>query len=229
MKRALFLALLAALPVNASVLHLSVNQMIHPISDEFIGRGLAQAERQGDQAVILEMSTPGGLLDSTRDIVEKIMTSRVPVIVYVAPAGSRAASAGFFILESADIAAMAPGTNTGAAHPVLLGQKVDDIMKEKTLSVLMDPNIVFLLLVIGALSIFAEFQHPGAVIPGVAGAISVLLALFALNLLPTQYASLVLLLAAFALFALEAKYAAHGILGIGGIICMVFGGLFLVD
>lgn len=319
MKRALFLVLLAALPANASVLHLSVNQMIHPISDEFIGRGLAQAERQGDQAVILEMSTPGGLLDSTRAIVEKIMTSRVPVIVYVAPSGSRAASAGFFILESADIAAMAPGTNTGAAHPVLLGQKVDDIMKakmendaaafmrtiaarrgrnvtvaesavresksfteqealsqklidvvaddvpsllraidgrtvrryngttvtlktagtavtnyemtlkEKTLSVLMDPNIAFLLLVIGALSIFAEFQHPGAVIPGVSGAISVLLALFALNLLPTRYASLVLLLAAFILFALEAKYAAHGILGIGGIICMVFGGLFLVD
>src|SRR5204862_5047247 len=106
-------------------------QMIHPLSDEFIGRGLAQAERENAQAVILEMSTPGGLLDSTRDIVEKIMTSRVPVIVYVAPAGSRAASAGFFILESADIAAMAPGTNTGAAHPVLLGQNVDDIMKSK--------------------------------------------------------------------------------------------------
>src|SRR6185295_11709210 len=84
-----------------------------------------------DQAVILEMSTPGGLLDSTRDIVEKIMTSRVPVIVYVAPAGSRAASAGFFILESADIAAMAPGTNTGAAHPVILGEKLDEVMKTK--------------------------------------------------------------------------------------------------
>src|SRR5258707_7948474 len=130
MKRAL-LALLIAIPANATVLHLSVNQMIHPISDEFIGRGLAQAERQGDQAVILEMSTPGGLLDSTRSIVEKIMTSRVPVIVYVAPAGSRAASAGFFILESADIAAMAPGTNTGAAHPVLLGEKMDEVMKAK--------------------------------------------------------------------------------------------------
>src|SRR2546430_2684617 len=103
MKRALLLALLAALPLNASVLHLSVNQMIHPISDEFIGRGLEQAVKQHDDAVILEMSTPGGLLDSTRDIVEKIMTSRVPVIVYVAPAGSRAASAGFFILESADV------------------------------------------------------------------------------------------------------------------------------
>src|SRR5213075_2779198 len=130
MKRAL-LVLLVAIPAHASVLHLSVNQMIHPISDEFIGRALAQAEKGGDQAVILEMSTPGGLLDSTRDIVEKIMTSRVPVIVYVAPTGSRAASAGFFILESADIAAMAPGTNTGAAHPVLIGQRMDDVMKSK--------------------------------------------------------------------------------------------------
>src|SRR5438874_303503 len=133
MKRALLAALLVlgAAIADASVLRLSVNQMIHPISDEFIGRGLAQAERQHDDAVILEMSTPGGLLDSTRAIVEKIMTSRVPVIVYVAPTGSRAASAGFFILESADIAAMAPGTNTGAAHPVILGEKMDEVMKTK--------------------------------------------------------------------------------------------------
>src|SRR5215218_9641660 len=101
------------------------------VSDEFIGRGLAQADRLRDDAVVLELSTPGGLLDSTRAIVEKIMTSRVPVIVYVAPAGSRAASAGFFILESADIAAMAPGTNTGAAHPVLLGETMDEVMKTK--------------------------------------------------------------------------------------------------
>src|SRR5947209_2154774 len=107
MKRLLIpLLLSASAAANGAVLRLSVNQMIHPISDEFIGRGLAEAERHGDAAVVLEMSTPGGLLDSTRNIVEKIMTSRVPVIVYVAPAGSRAASAGFFILESADIAAM---------------------------------------------------------------------------------------------------------------------------
>src|SRR6059058_5433338 len=132
MKRALLLALLIpAAAGRASVLHLSVNDMIHPISHEFIGRGLDQAAKEHDDAVILEMSTPGGLLDSTRDIVEKIMTSRVPVIVYVAPAGSRAASAGFFILEAADIAAMAPGTNTGAAHPVILGEKMDDVMKMK--------------------------------------------------------------------------------------------------
>jgi membrane-bound serine protease (ClpP class) len=105
----------------------------------------------------------------------------------------------------------------------------DMTLKQKVLAVLMDPNIAFLLLVIGALSIFAEFQHPGAVIPGVTGTVAVLLALFALNLLPTRYAALVLLLGAVALFALEAKYAAHGVLGIGGVICMVFGGLFLVD
>ena len=133
MRRALaVIALLAAAcQLNASVLRLNINDTIHPITDEFIGRAIDQAQREHDDAVILELTTPGGLLDSTRAIVEKIMTSRVPVIVYVAPAGSRAASAGFFILESADVAAMAPGTNTGAAHPVLLGEKVDEIMKAK--------------------------------------------------------------------------------------------------
>ncbi|HEX7681448.1 MAG TPA: nodulation protein NfeD, partial [Thermoanaerobaculia bacterium] len=134
MRRALAIAALltaATLSAHASVLRLNVNDMIHPISDEYIGRAIDQAQSEHDDAVILVLSTPGGLLDSTRSIVEKIMTSRVPVIVYVAPAGSRAASAGFFILESADIAAMAPGTNTGAAHPVLLGEKMDEIMKAK--------------------------------------------------------------------------------------------------
>jgi len=325
MKRSLLAALvvltasLVTSLAEASVLRLSVNQMIHPISDEFIGRGLAEAEKRGDSAVVLELSTPGGLLVSTRAIVEKIMTARVPVIVYVTPTGSQAASAGFFVLEAADIAAMAPGTNTGAAHPVILGEKMDEIMKtkmendaaalmrtiaarrgrnvvvaesavresksfteqealtqklidivaadlpallravdgrtirryngttvtlktagtpirtyemtlkEKVLAKLMDPNIAFLLLVLGGLALMAEFNHPGAVVPGVTGIISILLALFALNLLPVRYASLALLLAAFALFALEAKYATHGILGIGGVICMVFGALFLVD
>jgi membrane-bound serine protease (ClpP class) len=313
------LLLMSAAAAEGSVLRLSINHTIHPIADEFVGRGLAQAERMRDQAVIIELSTPGGLLDSTRGIVEKIMTARVPVIVYVAPAGGRAASAGFFILEAADIAAMAPGTNTGAAHPVLLGTKMDEIMKakmendaaafmrtiaarrgrnvavaesavresksfteqealnhklidviaadipsllravdgrtirryngttvtlktagvpvrtyemtvkEKVLSKLMDPNIAFLLFVLGALALMAEFNHPGAIVPGVVGLIAILLALFALNLLPTRYAALALLLAAFALFALEAKFATHGILGIGGIVCMVFGALFLVD
>jgi membrane-bound serine protease (ClpP class) len=322
MKRTLILAAAVALAVNAraAVLQINVNDMIHPISDEFIGRALAEAQRTHAEALLIVLTTPGGLVDSTRSIVEKIMTSRVPVIVYVAPAGSRAASAGFFILESADVAAMAPGTNTGAAHPVsLTGKEMDPIMKtkvendsaafmrtiaakrtrnvavaesavresksfteqealqqklidviapdvpsllravegrtlhrydnsssvlhvvgkpvnryemtlkERLLSTLMDPNIAFLLLALGGLAIYAEFNHPGAVLPGVVGVISILLALFALNLLPTRYASLALLLAAFALFALEAKFATHGVLGIGGIVCMIFGGLFLVD
>lgn len=322
MRRAFAIAALlttVAFHARGSVLRINVSDMIHPISDEFIGRGLEQAQREHDDAIILVLSTPGGLLDSTRSIVEKIMTSRIPIIVYVAPTGSRAASAGFFILESADVAAMAPGTNTGAAHPVILGDKMDEIMKAKMendaaafmrtiaakrgrnvavaesavresksfteqealsqklidviapneralllaidgrtfkrydgssvtlhvagtrintiemtlrqrlMSALMDPNIAFLLLVLGGLALFAEFNHPGAVVPGVVGVIAIVLALFALNLLPTRFASLALLLVAFALFALEAKFASHGVLGIGGIICMVIGALFLVD
>jgi membrane-bound serine protease (ClpP class) len=321
MKRAILAAVVTtfALTANASVLRITVNDMIHPISDEYIGRALADAARVKDAAVIIELSTPGGLIESTRSIVEKMMTSRVPVIVYVSPTGSRAASAGFFLLEAADVAVMAPGTNTGAAHPVILGEKMDEIMKtkmendaaafmrtiasrrgrnvavaesavrqsksftedealqqklidlvapslpallraadgrhvkrydgstvtlhltnqvvrsydmslkERLLSMLMDPNIAFLLFALGSLAIFAELNHPGAVLPGVVGVIAILLALFALNLLPTRYAALALLIAAFALFALEAKYATHGILGIGGVICMIFGALFLVD
>src|SRR5438270_5897993 len=321
MKRALVAIspLFFALTAHAAVLRITVNDMIHPISDEYIGRALSEAARAHDSAVVIDLTTPGGLLDSTRSIVEKLMTSPVPVIIYVAPAGSRAASAGFFLLEAADIAAMAPGTNTGAAHPIILGEKMDEIMKtkmendaaafmrtiaarrgrnvavaesavresksftedealnqklidviapdlpslfralegkrvrrydgstttlhlvgkpvrsydmslkERLLSMLMDPNIAFLLFALGSLAIFAEFNHPGAVVPGVVGVISILLALFALNLLPTRYASLALLLLAFTLFALEAKYATHGVLGIGGIICMIFGALFLVD
>lgn len=311
--------LLIAATSDAGVLRVAVSDVIHPISDEVIGRALTQAAASHADAVVIELRTPGGLLDSTRSIVEKIMTSPVPVIVYVSPAGSTAASAGFFILQSADIAAMAPGTNTGAAHPVLLGGKMDEIMKtkmendasafmrtiatrrgrnvavaesavrqsksfteqealsqklidvvapdiasllravngrtvhlyngktvslavvgkpvtsyemtlkERVLSKLMDPNIAFLLFVLGGLALFAEFNHPGAIVPGVVGVVSILLALFALNLLPTRFAALGLLLGAFALFALEAKYATHGVLGIGGIVCMIFGALFLVD
>ena len=322
MRRAFIIAAIlavVALRAPASVLRLTVNDTIQPISDEFIGRALEQAQREHDDAVILVISTPGGLLDSTRSIVEKIMTSRVPVVVFVAPAGSRAASAGFFILESADVAAMAPGTNTGAAHPVIFGGAMDEIMKvkmendaaafmrtiaakrgrnvpvaesavrqsksfteqealaqklidviapneqallkaidgrtfkrydgttvtlhvantrvntiemslrQRLMSALMDPNIAFLLLVLGGLAIFAEFNHPGAVVPGVVGVIAIVLALFALNLLPMRFASLALLVLAFALFALEAKFATHGVLGAGGIACMIIGGLFLVD
>ena len=119
-------------PSSAEILKIVVNDTIHPITDEYIGRALSEAERNKDQALLIEMNTPGGLLESTRNIIEKILASPVPVIIYVTPSGSRAASAGFFILQSADVAAMAPGTNTGAAHPVTLGGgKMDDVMKRR--------------------------------------------------------------------------------------------------
>jgi len=307
-------------PASAEVLKIVVNDTIHPITDEYIGRALAEAERNKDQALLIEINTPGGLLESTRDIIEKILASPVPIIVYVTPSGSRAASAGFFILESADVAAMAPGTNTGAAHPVTIGGgKMDDVMKEKLendsaalmrsvvskrgrnvdvaesavrqsksftdqealsqklidyvasseqdllkqiqgkpvkrfngqtvtlnlagqpirdygmtlkqriLAYIMDPNVAFILLAIGALALYAEFNHPGAVVPGTVGVVFILLAIFALNLLPVRFAALVLILASFVLFALEAKFATHGVLTIGGIVTMVLGGLLLVD
>ena len=311
--------LLVSFSASADVLRIRVDGPIHPITDEFIGRARDLAAKEKDQAVVIEMRTPGGLDESTRAIVEKMLRSTVPVIVFVAPSGSRAASAGFFILQAADIAAMAPGTNTGAAHPVLLGEKMDDVMKEKlendaaafmrsivgkrgrnvavaesavresksfteqealqqklidviapdfaalmraiegrtlhrfngtstTLHVvgkpvrnyemtlkqrilawIMDPNVAFILFALGALALWAEFNHPGAVIPGVVGIVAILLAVFALNLLPVRFAAVALLLGAFVLFGLEAKFATHGVLGIGGIICMVFGALFLVD
>src|ERR1700731_3633472 len=116
----------------AQVLKVVVNDTIQPITEEYIARALDEAQRKNDQAVLIAINTPGGLVDSTRKIIEKITASPIPVIIYVTPSGSRAASAGFFILEAADVAAMAPGTNTGAAHPVVLGGgKMDDVMKEK--------------------------------------------------------------------------------------------------
>lgn len=322
MKRAaiaVVLILLSSTAASAGVLRIVLNDMIHPITDEFIGRAIDRAAAERADALIIELSTPGGLDDSTRAIVEKIFKSKVPVIVYVSPSGSRAASAGFFILESADVAAMSPGTNTGAAHPVLLGEKLDDVMKmklqndaaafmrtiaqrrgrnvavaesavreaksftedealsqhlidviapnlpalvraldgrtikrfdgststlklagkevktmemtlkQKLLSFIMNPNVAFILMSLGMMALWAEFSHPGAILPGVVGLIAILLAAFALNLLPTRYAAIVLIVAAFALFALEAKFTSYGILGIGGVICLVFGALLLVD
>src|SRR5690242_7538248 len=128
----LLVLLAAAHAASAEVLKVVVNDTIQPITDEYIGRALQDAKLHGDEAVLIELSTPGGLVDSTRDIINKILESPVPVIIYVTPSGSRAASAGFFILESADVAAMSPGTNTGAAHPVIMGGgKMDDVMKQK--------------------------------------------------------------------------------------------------
>jgi len=312
--------LLAPLLLRADVLKIEVRDTIQPISDEFIGRALDQAGREHDEAVIIELSTPGGMLESTRSIIEKILASPVPVIVYVAPSSARAASAGFFILESADVAAMAPGTNTGAAHPVIFGgEKMDEVMKAKMendaaafirsfvskrgrnlelaesavrqsksftdqealkehlidviapdipdllkqldgrtitrfngsttvlhlagqrvqtldmslkqriLDFMMDPNVAFILFAIGMLALYVEFNHPGAIVPGVVGFIFVLLAVFAFNILPTRHAALILIVAAFVMFILDAKFATHGALTVGGIALMILGALLLVD
>jgi len=315
------LALLATSLASAnSIVKIRVDDTIQPITAEYIDRAIERARQTNADAVLIELSTPGGLLDSTRTIIQTILASPVPVIIYVAPSGARAASAGFFILEAADVAAMAPGTNTGAAHPVTLGgEKMDDTMKAKVendsaafmrsyvgprgrnvqlaetavreskswtdqealqqhlidvvardqndlfhqlegrtikrfdgktvklhlagasvdelpmtlkqriLDFLLDPNIAFLVLAVGALALYAEFNHPGAIVPGVVGVVFILLALFALNLLPTRYASFTLIIASFVLFALEAKFATHGILGLGGIVLLTIGGLLLVD
>jgi membrane-bound serine protease (ClpP class) len=304
----------------SSIAKIVLDDTIQPISDEYIGRAIEQARQTNADAVLIELRTPGGLVDSTRSIIEKMLASPVPVIVYVAPSGARAASAGFFILEAADVAAMAPGTNTGAAHPVTLGgEKMDDVMKQKLendsaafmrsfvgprgrnvalaetavreskswtdkealdqhlvdyvarderdlfqqlqgkpikrfngktvtldlvgaqvtelqmtlkqriLDFLLDPNIAFLVLAVGALALYAEFNNPGAILPGVVGVVFVLLALFALNLLPVRYAAFTLIMAAFVMFGLEAKFATHGVLGVAGIALMTIGGLLLVD
>jgi membrane-bound serine protease (ClpP class) len=319
------LLFLFAAVCSADVLRVAVNDLIQPVTAEYIGRALAAAAANHDQAVLIEINTPGGLVDSTREIIEKIVASPVPVIIYVTPSGSRAASAGFFILECGDVAAMAPGTNTGAAHPIILGEKMDDVMKQKMendaaalmrsvvakrgrnvelaesavresksftdqealdknlieyiapnehdlfrqlngksfkrfngttvtlslhdndkdkdepvrdyrmtlkeriLSYLMDPNVAFILLAIGALALYAEFNHPGAVIPGTVGVVFILLAAFALNLLPVRFAAIAMIIGAFALFAAEAKFASHGVLTTGGIVLLTMGGLFLVD
>jgi membrane-bound serine protease (ClpP class) len=313
---------------SAEVLRVTINDAIQPVTAEYIARALETAAANHDEAVLIELNTPGGLVESTREIIEKITASQIPVIVYVTPSGSRAASAGFFILESADVAAMAPGTNTGAAHPVILGSKMDDVMKmklendaaalmrsvvakrgrnvelaesavresksfteqealdkklieyiapteqdlfrqlngktikrfngtsvtlnlqptdkngekqdeperdykmtlkQRILSYIMDPNIAFILMAIGALALYAEFNHPGAVIPGTVGVVFILLSAFALNLLPVRFAAVAMIFAAFALFAAEAKFVSHGVLTTGGIVLLTLGGLFLVD
>jgi membrane-bound serine protease (ClpP class) len=308
---------------SAEVLKVVVNDTIQPISGEYIARAIAEAARRNDQAVLIEINTPGGMVSSTREIIEKISTSVVPVIVYVTPTGGHAGSAGIFILESADIAAMAPGTAAGAAHPVILigpvqlkpdeemNRKIENdaaalirsvaskrgrnieaaegavresksfsdqeamaqhlidyvasspedlfrqmrgksfkrfngesatldlegqpivpfnmTLKERILDALMEPDLAFLLLAIGALALYVEFNHPGAVIPGTVGVVFILVAAFALNLLPTRFAALGLILGAFVLFAAEAKFVSHGVLTAGGIVLLTLGGLLLVD
>jgi membrane-bound serine protease (ClpP class) len=116
---------------SARVLEIDIDRVVHPLTAEIVGQGLAQAERDNASAVLIRLNTPGGLLSATQEIIQKIIASRVPVITYVSPSGGRAASAGFMILIAGDVAAMAPGTNTGAAHPVMIGTEMDEIMKQK--------------------------------------------------------------------------------------------------
>lgn len=304
---------------SADVLKIVVDDAIHPIVTERIARAIQEAQRAHADAVLIELRTPGGLVTATIDIVHEILTSPVPVIVYVAPAGNRAASAGFYILEAADIAAMAPGTNTGAAHPVISGAAMDPVLKDKLendaaahlrsysgkrgrnvevaesavrqsksfsadealsnhlidyvakdendlfrqldgktitrfdgsktvlhlagkgviiqketlkqeiLSFMMNPSISFMIFAVGMLCIFFEFNHPGAILPGVVGFIAVAISLYTLQLLPLRSMALVMIIASFAMFVLEAKLQTHGIVGAGGIVLMVLGALLLVD
>ena len=308
---------------KAGIVTLRIDGEIEPILSEYIVHGIGEAARQRASLVLITMNTPGGLDTSMREIVQAILASPVPVVIYVAPSGVRAASAGFFILESADVAAMAPGTNTGAASPVfeMFGQtvQIDDTMRkkvtndasaflrsytakrgrnpdlaatavsdakafsdkealdgklidlvasseddllaklngrtltrfdgsttqlslahpvftavdmtarEKFLTHIVEPNVAFVLLIVGVLGLYVEFNHPGMFAPGVIGGISILLALYAMHMLPVTITGFVLIGLALALFVLEAKFPTHGVLGVGGTIAMILGAILLIQ
>jgi membrane-bound serine protease (ClpP class) len=301
------------------VLAVDIDGMVHPITVEIVSHAIEQAQAQRSEILLIRLNTPGGLLDATRRLIEELARSPVPVVTYVTPSGARAASAGFFLLQAGDIAAMAPGTNTGAASPVLLGQQMEETMRKKVendaaallrsmttrrgrnsalaeqtirdakaftekealdnhlidliapdeqqlfkqldgreitrwdghkqvlhlagatatganltlrerlIAAIADPNIGFILLVLGALGIYVEFSNPGLIFPGVAGAILALLALSALSILPINWVGVALLLLSVALFVLEAKYTSHGVLGIGGTLSMILGAVLLIN
>ena len=316
---ALLLPLPAQSPSTPLVVKLTIHDTIQPITAEYLKRGLDDAASRNAAAVLISMGTPGGLLDSTREMVADIEASPAPVIIFIEPSGSRAGSAGFFLLEAADVAAMAPGTNAGAAHPILEGTTMDDVLKQKIendaaaflrsyvqvrgrnaaaaedgvrnsksysesealklnlidavapnddallaqlngktikrfngasvtlnfahatidplppstrerlLTRLTSPDLDVLLLICGGLLIYLEFHVPGTIVPGALGTLMVLLAIFGLNLLPVQHTAILLLFAALALMVLEAKFASHGVLGVAGILCLVFGLATLVN
>lgn len=309
-------------PSSAEVYELQINGEIEPVLAEYIVGGIREANLAHAKLILIMENTPGGLDSSMRDIIASILHSAVPVAVYVSPSGSRGASAGFFILESADIAAMSPGTDTGAASPLLefFGQpvKVDDTLsrkilndataylrsyvsrrgrnvtlaetavtdakafsekealdgklvdlvepnteallaqldgrtitrldgsaetlhlarpiveihlmssREKVLDRIVQPDAFFILLLVGVLGLYAEFTHPGMFAPGVIGGIALILALFAMHMLPVNLTGLVLILLALVFFVMEAKFPTHGILGVGGAISMLLGALLLI-
>src|SRR3984957_2709576 len=322
----LALAVSAAAPATpasfSNVFELRIDGEIEPILAEYVVNGVDQANREHASLILITMNTPGGLDTSMRSIIHAILTSHAPVVTYVSPTGSRAASAGFFILVSADVAAMSPGTETGAASPLieLFGSpvKIDDTLqkkimndataylrsyvsqrgrnvelastavtdakawsdkealdgklidlvasspeellaklkgrtftrldgtreqltlaqpvvaihemtaREKFLTRIVQPDAFFILLILGALGLYTEFTHPGLFAPGVFGGIALLLALYAMHLLPVNFAGVLLLVLAFVLFGLEAKFPTHGVLGLGGILAMFLGAIFLI-
>ena len=308
---------------RAPVVHTAtIDGIIHPVSSEFMRSVITRADADGAALIVFTLRTPGGLLDSTRDIVNAMIAAKTPVAVFVGPSGNRAASAGFLITIAADVAAMSPGTHIGAAHPVAgNGEKIDDVMAkkmasdtaayartlatqrgrnvalveqgvvesrsfteqeaaaaspplidviasdvpdlirkldgrsvrrfdgstvtlklanattrhaemtvgQKILSAIAHPQIAYLLLTLGTLGLTIELWSPGAVAPGVVGGICLLLAFFALQVLPVSYAGLMLILLGFALLVLEVKITSHGLLAAGGIASLLFGSLMLID
>ncbi len=322
MRRGLLVGMMAlsCAAQTAHVVQVDLDHVIHPLSVEIVADALDQAREQNAAAVVIRLNTPGGLLSATQEIIQQIVSSPVPVITYVGPSGGRAASAGFMILMAGDIAAMAPGTNTGAAHPVLLGGgKMDEVMNQKvendaaasvravtdkrgrnselaqqavieskaftdgealesdlidlvandiptllrsldgttvrrfngdeqTLALsgavvvlyeltrrqqvllpLIDPQLAFVMLILGVLGVYVEFTHPGLIVPGILGAILVILGLMALTMLPINWAGAALLVLGLVCFVLEAVVATGGILAVGGTVAMVLGAVLLVD
>ncbi|MFN3325356.1 MAG: NfeD family protein [Bryobacteraceae bacterium] len=312
----MLLSATGAVQAQSRVVAVSVDHVVHPVTVEIVGNALDQARRENAQVLLVRLNTPGGLLQATRELVEKIIASDVPVVSYVTPSGGRAASAGFFILQGGDVAAMAPATNTGAASPVAVGREIDETMRRKIesdtaawlrsivaqrgrnsqlaeetvlkarsfterealdsnlieliaateqellsaidgreiarfpqplrtrgavvnnyeptlrqriLTAISDPNVAFILLILGALGLYVEFSSPGLILPGVAGAILLLLGLTALAVLPINWIGAALILLALALFVMEAMFTSYGILGAGGAVALVLGALLLVD
>ncbi len=307
---------LAAQAARGEIYVVKVSGTINPGLAGYLMRSMEKASMEGAGCLVIQLDTPGGLALSMRSIVMAMLASEIPVVVFVSPSGARAASAGVMITLAADIAAMAPGTNIGAAHPVTLGQKkmdktmgeklVNDMVaytksiaekrgrnsewaekavresvsvtekealelkvidliaedlkdllekidgrelkdkgtlhtkgvkrviltegiRDKILKTLSDPNIAYLLMMIGMAGVYFELSHPGAIFPGVVGAISLILAFFAFQTLPVNYAGILLIVLALILFILEMKVTSYGLLSVGGIISLFLGSLMLFE
>jgi membrane-bound serine protease (ClpP class) len=303
---------------NGAIRLININGPINPVTAEYVTRNLKESAMRHDRLFLIEMDTPGGLDTAMRDIVKGIFASPVPVVVYVAPSGARAASAGAIISMAADVCAMAPGTNIGAAHPVSLGEQPDKVMQEKILNdaeayvegiarkrgrnieearkmvrsstslsaekaletgvinmiaadrsdllkklegreikrngktivlklsgvrveehemgtrekildTISNPDVAYILMMLGMLGLFFELANPGVILPGVIGGICLILAFFAFQTLPVNYAGVLLIILALVLFIAEIKIVSHGMLTVGGIISMILGSLLLFE